>query len=239
MTAESVSRHFNWSFPPLDCVLSNEEVHVWIAEIEQNLNLRELAKTLSPSEKGRANRFHFKPDREKFIAARGVLRSILSRYTNIPPAEIRIDYEANGKPFLTDASQFENLVFNLSHSGGVAIYAMTKGREIGIDLEREHSCSDVDAIAARLFLQDEQTSLKFLQSPEKDKMFFRYWTRKEAQLKCSGEGFSASETKNFFDGTLLDLQPAEGYIASLAVRGTPFTLQTWQWKQGSIPSSGN
>jgi 4'-phosphopantetheinyl transferase len=231
MTADLVSHHLNWSLPPPDCALSDDEVHVWVADIEQNSKLQELAKTLSQSEEERAVRFRFKPDRKKFIAARGVLRSILSRYAKIPAAEIQLDYEPKGKPILANSSQFENLAFNLSHSGGLAVYAITKNRQVGIDLENEQAFSDVDSIAARFFLEEEQAALKFLQSPEKEKMFFRYWTCKEAQLKCSGEGFSAAETKTLFDGRLLELQPAEGYIASLAVRGKPFTLKTWQWLQ--------
>ena len=93
----------------------------------------------------------------------------------------------------------------------------------------------MDDLAARCFLPEEQSALQFLQPQQKAENFFRYWTRKEAQLKCSGQGFSSDlENEKRFSGTLLELEPAEGYIAALAVCGKPFQLKTWQWQGEQI-----
>ena len=230
----SASRHFNWSFPVKDWELSEEDIHIWVVDLERTSRLPELAATLSSDEKERAARFHFQPDRNKYIAGRGLLRTILSRYTEVLPANLKFKYEDNGKPHLADASQFGNLNFNLSHSEGLAVYGITRGREIGIDLEIIRALPDMDDVAARCFLPEEQAALRFLESPRKEKNFFRCWTRKEAQLKCSGEGFSTEPgIEKAFDGSLLELKPSEGYIGALAVRGRPFALKTWQWVEAS------
>jgi 4'-phosphopantetheinyl transferase len=228
----ALSRHFKWSFPPQVCSMSEEEVHVWVADLERISRMSELAETLSRAEKEKAARFHFERDRIGFIAGRGLLRSILSCYTNTPAASLHFEYEPNGKPYLAELSQPGKLNFNLSHSGGLALYAVTQNRALGIDLEKVHSFSDMDEVAARCFLPEEQSTLRSLRPPQKEENFFRYWTRKEAQLKCSGSGFAAasgSETR--FAGSLLELEPAIGYIAALAVCGRPFVLKSWQWQQ--------
>ncbi|MEO6035427.1 MAG: 4'-phosphopantetheinyl transferase superfamily protein [Verrucomicrobiota bacterium] len=227
----SVSRHFKWSFPPRDCAISGEEVHVWVADLEQAPRRDELAATLSPDEKEKAARFHFERDRESFIAGRGLLRSILSCYTKKSAGSLEFAYEKNGKPRLARPMDHGNLNFNLSHSGGLALYVIAQNRALGIDLENVHSFSDMDDVAARCFLPEEQSTLRSLQPPQKEENFFRYWTRKEAQLKCSGDGFSAdAQNEARFDGSLLELEPASGYIAALAVRGQPFALKKWQWQ---------
>ncbi len=236
LTDNSSARHFNWSFPPESCVLSDEEVHVWVAELEQpDFCSKELAQTLSSDENERASRFHFKQDRKNFVMARGFLRKILCCYAETPADQLKFSYGKNGKPSLRQSSAAENLNFNVSHSGGLALYAITKNRDIGIDLEKITPCSDMDAIAGQVFFTEERNALKFLESPHKEENFFRYWTRKEAQLKCTGEGFSSElENETRFEGSVLELEPAEGFIATLAVRGKPFFLKTWQWRPAQL-----
>lgn len=232
MQMNLLPRHFKWSFPPRDYTISNEEVHVWAADLEQTPCVDELATTLSTGERVKAARFRFDRDRDSFIAARGLLRSILSCYTKISAARLEFEYEPNGKPHLAAASRFGNLNFNLSHSEGLALYAIAHDRSLGIDVESVHSFSDMDEVSARCFQPEEQSTLRSLQPPQKEEKFFRYWTRKEAQLKCSGEGFSSDAgSKTYFGGSLLELEPATGYIAALAVCGGPFVLKTWQWQQ--------
>ena len=63
--------------------LLSGEVHVWRASLEQPQRcLERLFDTLAPDEKERAERFYFDRDRNRFIAARGTLRSILGGYLN-------------------------------------------------------------------------------------------------------------------------------------------------------------
>lgn len=221
--------YFHWSHPSKECGLSNDEVHVWATDLDDESHLPDCAATLSVSEKERAARFHFERDQKRFIAGRGLLRAILGCYTKTPAASLQFGYGKNGKPHLTNAAEFGDLDFNLSHSGNLALFAVARDRDLGIDLENVRSFSDMDEIAARCFLPEEQRVLRLLRSPQKEECFFRCWTRTEAQLKCKGEGFSDyNESHQKFDGFIQELRPTEGCIATLAVHGKPFTLKTRQ-----------
>lgn len=222
--------HFNWSWPLANVALSSDEVHVWATGLEQTgEQIEHLTATLSPDEQARAARFHFKRDRDHFVCARGFMRKILSYYTGKPAEHIAFAYGKNGKPALAE-SDGAKLNFNLSHSAGLAICAIAKDRDLGIDLEKIVPCADLDDVATRCFPPEEQRMLQILQPPERETTFFRFWTRKEAELKCSGEGISSVLARQIpFDGSIVEMEPASGYLASLAVRGKPFKLQTWHW----------
>lgn len=225
-------RRLNWNEPPQDCALSDGEVHVWAADLDEISLVREFAPVLSPDETERAARFHFQKDRRNFIAARGLLRTILAYYLKTSADSLQFSYAEKGKPSLAADCQSGDLNFNLSHSDGLAVYAMARNRQLGIDVESLRPFADMKEIASRCFSTEEQSAVHSLESPEQEEKFFRYWTRKEAVLKCTGEGFSNVPDKIMdapFDGIIQELQPAEGYISTLAVRGKPFALKTWQF----------
>lgn len=222
-------RVLRWSEPPKNWALHEDEVHVWAADLDEISFIQEFAPVLSSDETERAARFHFQRDRRNFIAARGLLRTLLARYTKVPAASLQFNYSENGKPSL---AQFPDLNFNLSHSDGLVLYAVGQNREIGIDVESLRPFADMEEIAARCFSKVEQSDLRSVQQPEQEGKFFRYWTRKEAVLKCTGLGFSdatAEIGETPFDGILEELQPTEGYIAALAARGKPFALKAWRF----------
>jgi 4'-phosphopantetheinyl transferase len=82
------------------------------------------------------------------------------------------------------------LCFNLSHPQGVALYAIARGREVGIDIERRREDFASLAVAERFFSPDEVTMLKSLAPDLRTSAFFNCWTRKEALIKALGEGLS-------------------------------------------------
>jgi hypothetical protein len=117
-------------------VLGNDEVHVWRAALDQiPLEVTRLLDTLAEDEQAGAGRYYFPIDRVRFIVARGVLRKILGLYLNRAAQSVPFRYGCYGKPALSCESGHNAIHFNMSHSRGVALYAITRGREIGIDLE--------------------------------------------------------------------------------------------------------
>src|SRR5687768_8689093 len=137
-----------WSPAPTDLILADNEVHVWRAQLELPLSqVQELRGTLTDDELDRANRFSLERDRQRFIAARGTLRSILSRYITIYPSHLRFHYNPYGKPFLIPEFSASLLNFNLAHSDSMALYAITRNIEIGVDIERVRSDFEYEAIA--------------------------------------------------------------------------------------------
>jgi 4'-phosphopantetheinyl transferase len=81
--------------------------------------------------------------------------------------------------------------FNLSHSDGRAIYAVTLGREVGIDIERVRPLDDHQSIANRFFSSRERVAIRALPETERVQAFFSCWTRKEAYVKAVGDGLHA------------------------------------------------
>ena len=163
---------------------------------------------LSDDEHVRANRFHFETDRQHFIVARGYLRMLISRYQEIPPAEIKFSYGAHGKPQLvTPTAQVHPFNFNLAHSGGLALYAFTRVGEVGVDVELIRPDFTGDDIAQRYFSPAECACLNELSAELRHKAFFNCWTRKEAFIKAIGIGLSLP--LNQFDVALSPAEPAE------------------------------
>ena len=126
-----------WRLPPDTLSLLDNEVHVWRASLGLPAELiQQWSQLLSADEWQRAERFHFERDRSRFIAGRSILRTILSRYLPLAPGQIEFCYGPHGKPALSGACGDQSLCFNLSHSADMALYAVTRDRQIGVDIEQ-------------------------------------------------------------------------------------------------------
>jgi 4'-phosphopantetheinyl transferase len=240
-----------WRFPPETLLLGCDEVHVWRATLDQPPSqILRFLNNLAVDERARAERLRFKRDRERFIVARGVLRAILGFYSNRAPECLSFCYSSFGKPALAGESDRGAIRFSLSHSHGVALYAVTRRREVGIDLERIRFDLAVVEIAERFFSRREQAMLRALPTELQREAFYRCWTRKEAYIKARGEGLSLpldqfdvslapgepaailgtqhdpSEASRW---SLRELTAAPGYFAALAVEGHGWGLTCWQW----------
>ncbi len=240
-----------WPDPPAHTGLSCGDVHVWCASLDRLLpGLPALVRTLSEDERKRSERFRFKQDRMRFTLCRGTLRGILSRYLAVSPAQVRFCATARGKPALADANGGDRLRFNLSHSHGYVLYAITGGVEIGVDLERVRPVPEADQIVRRFFSSTENDAYFALPPARRPEAFFNCWTRKEAYLKATGEGFfrpldrfdvsfvpDAPARLLRVDGdpdealrwSLQALTPVAGYAAALVTEGPRGRLSCWRW----------
>ena len=206
--------------------------------------------TLAPDEQARASRFYFARDREHFIVARGVLRAVLGCYLHRAPEYLAFCYGDHGKPGLARQCDEDAIRFNVSHSRGLALYAVARGRQVGIDIEHIRFDLAVAEIAKRFFPRREAAMLLALPTEAQRQAFFRCWTRKEAYIKALGDGLSlpldqfdlppAAEEPDMAPGaqqdpsetsrwSLQELTAAPGYAASLAVEGHDWRLVCWQW----------
>jgi 4'-phosphopantetheinyl transferase len=203
---------------------------------------------LDPAEVARADRFHFEKDRRQFVIGRGLLRTILGRYLNLKPHGLRFGYAAQGKPFLMGIGD-STCRFNLSHSAGVVLIAVTANREPGIDLERIRPEFANETIAEEFFSSQEIAALRRLPAYVQPEAFFNCWTRKEAYLKARADGlsfplsqFSVSlipgepaallrvhgEPDETARWSLLHLDPGTGYVGALVVEGPRPRLRTFR-----------
>ena len=173
---------------------------------------------LSADEHERAAKFVFDLHRNAYIVARGVLRLILGQALQIPPQDVRFVYGCKGKPMLAAQSPVR---FHLSHSGSVAVYAVTMEREIGIDVEHIRPVNDMDTLARYSFSAAENTVFVNLPESQRQDAFFNCWTRKEAYIKALGDGLSYALQD--FDVTLRPGDPAK----LLQVTGKPEEAERW------------
>jgi len=231
----------DWQLPPDPLVLAPDQVHLWRLSLEATPSTVErLYGVLCEGERARAERFYFEHDRQYFIVARGRLRQLLGYYLGRAAPALTFDYGPRGKPALAPGQGDQELCFNLSHSQGLALYAVAWGRRVGVDLEVIRSDISCQEIVERYFSPREQASFRQVPPSQQAQAFFHGWTRKEAFLKATGEGLSApldqvevtlapqepaalvnipwqsAMSEHWF---LYEVNPAPGYVASLAVEG--------------------
>jgi 4'-phosphopantetheinyl transferase len=181
--------NLDWLSPPSHPELSPQGVHVWRAALEfESEQLDTFALTLSDDERARAERFVLERDRNSFVAARGILRALLARYSGCAPGGIEFAYGPQGKPALSHRSTANSVRFNLSHSHGVAVIAVAREREVGVDVEKIRPERAGEEIAQRYFSAEEVEELRALTANQRTEGFFLCWTRKEAYVKALGEG---------------------------------------------------
>jgi 4'-phosphopantetheinyl transferase len=181
--------------------------------------------------------------RREFAICRAMLRALLVARLRCPPGDLDVVLDPFGKPRATRSGQPADIHFNLSHTTGMGLIALSDRTEIGVDVEAIHRDVDIRAIANIVFTEAE---MAWLGSPEEAGTrlrFFRMWTLKEAALKAIGAGFLldpkritlpeaavvAGETVEVESALpigvtgpgrlrLVSLAPAPGVVASLAIR---------------------
>ncbi len=242
-----------WNTPPPSLQLTTGDVHVWRASFQQLTPLlHHFNALLSQDEQMKAGRYRFDDNRDEYIIARGLLRHLLGSYLGQDAKGLRFFYNPYGKPALSNEAGQERLSFNLSHAHGYILYVFTRGREVGIDIERIRPEAAHDGVAERFFSNKEVSTLRALPRHAQAIGFFNCWTRKEAYIKARGEGLSIP--LNQFDVSLVPGEPAAllesrvdpadtsrwtlksldmgiQYIAALAVEGADWDLKCWDWQQ--------
>jgi 4'-phosphopantetheinyl transferase len=216
--------------------LASGEIHVWAVDLDRPPESSDWG-VLGHDETVRALRFVFPRDRDRYVRAHSAMRSLLGGYTGRPAAEIFFSHSAYGKPEIAPTQKSPHIRFNLSHSGGVGVFAAGCGCELGVDIEMVRAV-DRD-VAEHHFSPRELLTLNCLPAEEWLRGFFRCWTSKEALLKGTGVGLNLSldsfdveadprrpATLLDFRGpaslasgwTLIELQPAPNAVGALAAR---------------------
>jgi 4'-phosphopantetheinyl transferase len=217
-----------WPAPPAAPLLLPGEVQLWRFPLATaGVALSVLKSLLSPDELQRAGRLLDAQKAQAFIVGRGRLRQILAAYRQCDPAAIAFSYGGDGKPALPPSSP---LHFNLSHSGAWAVLALSRGGEVGVDIERIDPCLDYEGLAARFFSGAEQKRLLAAPWPRRRRSFYRLWTRKEALLKGQGRGFSGGVVAR--EGwKLRPFWLGPGYVGAIACAGEMPALRRFSWSE--------
>jgi 4'-phosphopantetheinyl transferase len=128
-----------------------------------------LIEFLSPFEKNRANRYHFSNDKNRFIICRTVLKFLLAKQTGLDVNEIVLDKYSDKKPYLPS---HPSVFFNVTHAGDCAVIV--------------NKDFDYNEILSGIFNKSEIHEV--FNSNNKQRTFYKLWTRKEAIVKATGKG---------------------------------------------------
>ena len=241
-----------WPFAHETIPLEAHQVHLWCAVLRDFESvLPRFEAVLSSAERARAKEFRFSRDRTQFIIRHGIRRELLGRYLKRHPSEIDFCYGPSGKPGIKNGGSPKPLEFNDSHSGGLALYAVTLACPVGVDVECLRPVPEFQDIATRFFSLREAEMLMALPMESRMEGFFTCWTHKEAFLKATGEGIgqdltkvevklnprravevlhSSSEPQTQTEWQWHSFFPARGYLAAIAYRHHELTLSLWRFR---------
>ncbi|MFM8932842.1 MAG: 4'-phosphopantetheinyl transferase family protein [Gemmataceae bacterium] len=224
------------------------EVWVWSFTTIDGTHIRGLENLLDEHECQRAQRLRSARARAEFVSGRGLVRLALGKLMDLDPRSVQLSSIGNGKPVLAAESVPPLVHFNLAHSHGMGLLALSIHAELGVDIEKIRAVADMDSLARRYFHPNEVAKLRILEEDEARRLaFFHAWTRKEAFLKATaaGIGFGLDRVEVTLGGdqparlvridgseekarnwTLEHLAPSDGWMAALALQAPCTRLVT-------------
>ena len=187
---------------------------------------------LSPPERERHDAFRSESARLQHLAARGLVRTTLSRYRDVAPDQWRFETNRYGRPSIDGSLQISGLHFNLSHTHGMAVCAIASVEEIGVDVESRDRDAGLDELAATMLSRQERERFDTTQGQARGDFFFTLWTLKEAYVKARGMGLALP-----MNGILVDLEssaPAVHFSDEIADDPARWTFRSLPLEAGYI-----
>ena len=197
-----------WERPETHPALLTNVTHVWRIPLDRRDAVDAHLPLLSDDEQERVRRFYFPHHAQRYAIAHSALRQILAAYDNVHPRALQFSTGEHGKPELVVGGVInpQELHFNLSHSGDLALLAVARHGAVGVDVEQWRANVQHLEIAERFFSPYERDALRSLSHGEAIlRGFFSTWSRKEAYLKATGHGIARG--LHHFDVTM-DPSPA-------------------------------
>lgn len=175
-------------------IISAHEIHLWYVHnenIHDSHLLSQYYNLLNREERLQQKRFYFEKHRHQYLITRAMVRSVLSLYVNkIAPEKWNFKKNDYGKPSISNSSLSIPLCFNISHTDGLVVMAVTLDQEIGVDVEYLPRLGKMLEIASSFFSPIEMKQLLDLPPEKQEHRFFDLWTLKEAYIKACGMGLS-------------------------------------------------
>lgn len=209
--------------------LEENDIDVWLAYYGEMNNEALLARQhdlLDETERRQQARFYFADDRKRYLVTRAMVRTVLSHYAPVAPADWLFGANAYGRPHIANATALaEGLSFNISHTRGLIALAVGRGRELGVDVENVAAREVSLGVAQHFFSPQEVAELESVAPGRRQDRFFEYWTFKEAYIKARGMGLSLPLDKFSFRF------PHEGAVQLAIDAGMGDDAGRWQFWQ--------
>ena len=223
--------------------LQKDSLHLWSAwykDLESHLPFIE--NFLSWQDREKSCKFLKPADAKRYVLRHGMLRFILSKYTNTDPELLPLVNGIQGKPGLHPQSDFHEISFSLSHADQVVSVGIVLNHSIGIDIVKTDPDYPFHEIIEYLFTPLEKEFMRRIEPCQRYLMFFRIWALKEAIVKATGEGIRLmnstdvtsviedsctissrilkidEKTMNF---VIYEFSPAKSYLGAVAVCPNP------------------
>ncbi|SNR57166.1 4'-phosphopantetheinyl transferase [Haloechinothrix alba] len=157
----------------------------------------ELLRHLDEIELGRYHSYRLDADRRRFLTGRVLAKHAVGERLGVPPETITLDAtcsscgKPHGKPTVPAAtSPGEPLELSITHSGDWVGVALAQGVPVGLDVESPagRSAESVDGLVGYTLADSERATIATLDPAERERAFLRYWARKEALMKATGQG---------------------------------------------------
>ncbi|MFC1706056.1 4'-phosphopantetheinyl transferase family protein [Planctomycetota bacterium] len=229
--------------------LSKGACHVYYAFPEGATDrAAEHMRLLSASERARHGRYRFERDRQLYLVAHALTRTVLSYYRPVEAQDWRFEPGRHGKPEIVSPSLGPRLRVNLSHTGGLVACAVALDDDVGVDVEDSDRETSILSVAERVFSDTELRDLHAQTGDGQRHRFFEYWTLKEAYIKADGRGitlplraitftlreglpiqvrFGAGIEDDPTDWRFAQLRPTERHHLALALRcGTDLSVRS-------------
>jgi 4'-phosphopantetheinyl transferase len=175
------------------------QVHAWFCfpeSVQDETRLAEYRSVLSAQEVERYQRFNFDKDKHSYLVSHALLRHALSKYIDREESQWQFTSNEHGRPELLMQPGIPDIKFNLTHTDGLCACIITLGKACGIDAENIHRKNRLDAVARRMFADEE---LAQLDDGSLQQNFYYFWTLREAYVKALGTGLAGSSKEFYFD----------------------------------------
>lgn len=235
-----------WQKTPATLQLSAAYIDIWFCQLQQlATDINKFYALLTDKECQRAERLKIEWQRQQFVITRGYLRQRLAWLIGTEPKAIAFTYLEHGKPVLNQQQQHSGITFNVSHTQGLALIAISQENSIGIDIETVNRSIDIEKLVQRFFSSAEQAEFNTLPAVLRTRAFFACWARKEAFIKATGAGIAYGLDN--FDVTVdpeiqtpqimtrnsaglwsaLDLPVGDDYMACVVSNTSGMTVRYW------------
>lgn len=219
-----------WPVPEIPPVLGPDEIHVWCAQLDSTGDGADAASALYADELVRARGLPSDEDRSRYVASRLVLRRLLAFHLDTAPEALAFGRDPQGHAVVMAPTAESNLRFNLSRSGPLALFALARGRPVGVDLEQVREFPDIHRFEERVFAPDELGWQRAREPSERRREFFRRWTLREAAFKARGQPGGEPVSH--------ELAPADPFVGAVSFAGTPSRIAVFQWESSALSEAG-
>ena len=197
---------------------SDISVYTYTLDSDAYISITDSLRYVDDQELARANRYHHQLHRDRYLRGRGYLRKLLSWHLQLAPQRVPLRGSVGRKPAIDGNPIF----FNVSHSGNLAVCAISRSRPVGIDLELLDPAPLDATLCRQVFTAQEQQALASCDAETAPRRFFEFWTAKEAMMKLTGLGVRLAPRDIELD---LDGGRPRGYLRPTLPRAHLLPLQ--------------